>query len=73
MTNASTYENALQDMLSELNELLIEYSDAGEEVKRALMRVGGIIKNKFFAFELERPELTGPLAEPDIWYLGVAK
>ena len=73
MTDASTYENALQDMLFELNELLTEYSDAGEEAKRALMHVRGIIKNKFFAFELERPELTGPLADPDIWYIGVAK
>ena len=73
MTDASTYENALQDMLFELNELLIEYSDAGEEAKRALMHVGGIIKNKFYAFELDRPELKGPLADPDIWYLGAAK
>ena len=73
MTDASTYENALQDMLFELNELLAEYSDAGEEAKRALMHVGGIIKNKFFAFEIEKPELTGPIADPDIWYMGVAK
>ena len=73
MTDASTYENALQDMLFELNELLAEYSDAGEEAKRALMHVGGIVRNKFVAFELEKPELTGPLADPDIWYMGVAK
>ena len=73
MTDAPTYEFALQDMIFELNELMTEHSAALEEVKRALMHVGGIVKNKFVAFEVDKPALTGPIADPDIWYLGAAK
>lgn len=69
MVDASTYEYALQDMVFELNELMMENCTADNETKVALMHVGRIIRNKFETFELSEPKLTGPLAEPVVWYL----
>jgi hypothetical protein len=59
----------LGDMVFEINEFMDEHIDSSTEVRATIMNLAGIVRRKFYSFEIEEPALAGPISEPDIWFV----
>jgi hypothetical protein len=62
--------NMIQDVVSEINELLEESSGASDDYRAGVFHAAGILFHKLNSFEIDQSKWNRPMIDPERWYLG---